>query len=186
MLIACEYRVEKIVEHLLARNCPLDILDARGRGILHILIGDTKSTTSSKDKLAKEMLSKIVEHIETQLEKDRKEDKKDPKEKEDENLLTFVTAQTCLKQKKSPLHYCADIGYHSTAAYLIRKNPKIVNLRDREDKTALFFASEKGHTAIVRLLVDNGGNLNKCPRPQLNGLKCKEAKSILKAKKLYS
>jgi len=43
---------------------------------------------------------------------------------------------------------------------LLLKNGADVNARDKQDMTALMWASERGHTEMVKLLLENGADVN--------------------------
>lgn len=61
------------------------------------------------------------------------------------------------RSKVQPLHIAAYLGFTRYAQHLINTR-SVINARDGERRTALFYAAEKGHVEIASLLLANGAD----------------------------
>ncbi|KAI0397992.1 hypothetical protein F5Y17DRAFT_454573 [Xylariaceae sp. FL0594] len=58
---------------------------------------------------------------------------------------------------ETPLHWAARAGDEATVQRILRPYSDIVLAGDEEDRTALYYAGERGHSAVVQLLIRKGG-----------------------------
>jgi ankyrin repeat protein len=57
----------------------------------------------------------------------------------------------------TPLHYAADHNSIAEARLLLTHRVN-VNAKDKDGRTPMFYATQKGYSDIVQLLTQNGGN----------------------------
>ena len=164
LLHACEVRDQKIIESLLTHNPPLDMVNTRGRGVLHLILGDTLYIEEERyDKILK-ALKPVVKSI----------------EKRTPSLLGDFLEQGDLKERKTPLHYCAVSGNLVAARYLLKKHPILINMTDRNGKTPLHHAYESNQANVVRLLTAKKGTFGELTPSRRRGSSFAEANTILK------
>ena len=140
------------------------MMNTRGRGVLHLVIGDTLHIEENRYTEIVEVLKKVVRSIERRT----------------PSLLDDLIQQGDLKEGKLPLHYCAISGNLKAAGYLLKKRPNTINMTDRNGKTALYHAYENNQTNLVRFLTGKKGNFGELTPRRRRKSSFAEANSILK------
>ena len=63
-------------------------------------------------------------------------------------------------ENQTPLHYAAKYGGYSAARSLLINYKANKECKDYQDRTPLYLAAECGNKSVVKLLIDQGCNVN--------------------------
>ena len=106
-----------------------------------------------------------------------------------------ILRQRDSKDRQTPLHYCAIRDYPSAMKLLIKESEevdkqvsqrvdqrmvkRVVNIQDKEGRTALYFACKENSTVMAQNLLEAGGSFGR-ERPSMSTRKYVEMRDILR------
>lgn len=144
LLLACRERHLKVVQLCLDYSADPTITGDDGLGAIHNAIGTADNVIHEPPETIEILILLIDQGVE-------------------------ASAPDCTKERLRPLHRAVMTKNVSATRFLLKKNPDMVNLLDKNGKTALYHAcaTPNQKLALIEELVDKNANFADKPRPSM-------------------